>query len=437
MKTETTVKKYESRALREYYYEIRHRSGLPIYVFPKKMYTAYAVVGVQYGALDNCFRLSQEAEPVRVPDGIAHFLEHKMFESEDGSDSFEQFARIGASANAFTSHDMTAYEFSCTEHFDEALPLLLKMVTHPYFTDENVQKEQGIIGQEIGMYDDNPQWQLFSTLMNLLYTADNVRINVCGTVSSIAAITPACLYRCYRTFYNLRNMALVICGDVDYPAVIATADSLLPDSESTKIERYFPAEPEEVAARRKTIRMNIGKPLFAIGIKDIRPACHGPEGVKRRIAFRMISELLFAVSGKLYNELYDAGLINADFSAEYEYTRTCGCFVIGGESDDPEEVYRRTMAAIREAKATPFLTEDFARIKRSMYADYIRGFDTIEGIANALLSDVFEGVDLFSVGDILAGITEEDVRNVLRDAFVEERCAMAVIEPDVQKTEEA
>lgn len=430
MKAETTIRKYESSALRESYYEIRHKSGLPIYVFPKKLTTAYAVIGVHYGALDNCFRLATETEPVRVPDGIAHFLEHKMFESEDGSDSFEQFARIGASANAFTSHDMTAYEFSCTERFDEALPLLLKLVTQPYFTDENVRKEQGIIGQEIGMYDDNPQWQLFFTLMNLLYTADNVRINVCGTVSSIAEITPEHLYRCYRTFYNLHNMALVICGNVDCQTVIQTADALLQPAETFKTKRYFPAEPKSVAAKRKVIYMNIGKPMFAIGIKDNCPACQGAEGVRRRVAFRMISELLFAVSGKFYNELYDAGLINADFSAEYEYTRTSGCFVIAGESGDPEEVYRRTMAAIREAKEKPFAEEDFARIKRSAYAGYVRGFDTTDGIANALLCDVFEGVDLFSVGDILAGITQEDVRKVLQAVFDEDCCAMAIIEPN-------
>ena len=237
MTNETKVSCRESKALRERYYHIEHKSGLNIYVIPKKMSTSYALFATRYGGRDNCFRLEGEAEYTRVPDGIAHFLEHKLFESEDGTDTFERFARLGANANAYTTTDMTAYEFSCTENFDECLSVLLDFVTHPHFTDENVQKEQGIIAQEIRGGEDNPFRRVYYDMLNLLYQKDNVRIEVAGTVASIARITPEYLYRCYNTFYQLSNMALVVCGDVEYEKVISIADEQLSAGKNSKSER--------------------------------------------------------------------------------------------------------------------------------------------------------------------------------------------------------
>ena len=243
----TTILEHRNDSLGEMYYEIRHRSGLPIYVIPKDLSTTYALFATRYGSLDNCFSVNESEAPLTVPDGIAHFLEHKMFEAEDGTDTFERFAQIGASANAFTSNDMTAYEFSCTDEPYKALEILLDYVTHPYFTKENVQKEQGIIGQEIGMCDDNPMRRLYYELLNLLYAKDKVRINICGTKESIAEITPELLYQCYNTFYRLSNMALIICGRVECDPIIEVADRLLQAEEFSKISRYYAADPLDAA----------------------------------------------------------------------------------------------------------------------------------------------------------------------------------------------
>ena len=431
MKNETVRETRESRLLQERYDCVHHKSGLDIYVFPKKMSTTYALFGTKYGSIDNCFRLAGEKEYTQVPDGIAHFLEHKMFESEDGSDTNERFTRIGASANAFTSNDMTAYEFSCTGHFCEALEILLDYVTHPYFTEENIQKEQGIIGQEIGMYDDNPAWRIYYELLKLLYVRDNVRINVCGTKESIATITPEHLYRCYTTFYRLSNMALVICGDVETEQVVAVADRILKNQEDFReIERYFKAEPDSLAGTRSVISMDVGKTLFAIGVKDIHPQREGTAGAYRRLALRILSDMLFGEAGTFYNTMYEEGRINSSFHYGYESTRSCGFLLLTGESDDPEEVLRRFTAMVEDAKKNPPSRSDFERLKRTAYAEYIRAFDSTDGIANDLLSDLFAGVDIFSVGDILASVRYEDVLALLSDFFEPERYAMSVIRPD-------
>ncbi|MBR7098354.1 MAG: insulinase family protein, partial [Clostridia bacterium] len=219
---------YSSALLREHYYRMEHRSGLPIYVFPKALTTSYALFAVNYGSMDNAFSLSDGQPPVHVPDGIAHFLEHKLFENADGSDSFAHFAAIGADANAYTSYDRTAYLFSTTESFDDALEELLRFVTHPHFTDASIKKEQGIIAEEIRMYEDSPWERSFRILLESMYESCPVRINVCGSEESISKITPTLLYDCYRTFYNPTNMILAVCGDVTPEQIMAVADRALP-----------------------------------------------------------------------------------------------------------------------------------------------------------------------------------------------------------------
>lgn len=431
MRNKTTVTEVHHASLGEMYYRIEHRSGLDIYVFPKKMSTAYALFGTRYGSVDNCFRLAGEEDFARVPDGIAHFLEHKMFENEDGSDTNEKFTRLGAAANAYTSNEMTAYEFSCTENVYESLAVLLEYVTHPYYTVENIAKEQGIIGQEIGMYDDSPVWRIYYELLQLLYAKDNIRINVCGTVESIAEITPEHLYRCYNTFYHLSNMALIVCGDVDPNKVISVADEQLPEStEPLVIERYFEAEPDNVVAKRSTVKMDIGKTQFAIGLKDVRKKEGGNADAKHRLTVGLLIDILFGISGKFYNELYEEGLLNNSFSAFYETSQTAGFLMLTGESDAPETVYDRFVSAMREAKEHPPAHEDFERMKRVAYASYVRSFDSTDGIANNMLNAIFEGVDYLDIGELISGITYENAVSVLRSLFCEEYCVMAVLEPN-------
>lgn len=428
MQNNTQVFEHRNDVLGEMYYEIRHKSGLPIYVIPKELSTTYALFATRYGSLDNCFRMGG-GEPVTVPDGIAHFLEHKMFEAEDGTDTFERFARIGASANAFTSNDMTAYEFSCTENLYEALEILLDYVTHPYFTEENVQKEQGIIGQEIGMCDDNPMRRLYYELLNLLYVKDKVKINICGTRESIAEITPALLYQCYNTFYRLSNMALIVCGRANCEGVIAIADKVLQNEEPKEIERYYEAEPQNVAATRKRVAMSVARPLFAIGAKDVFTFKGGREDERHALILRIIADMLFGSSGAFYNEMYESGLLNNSFDAGYEASRTSAFMLLWGEADDPELVYSKILDRINEAKTEPPSEEEFLRAKRNHYASYIRTFDSTSGIANEFLEDLFAGIDTLEVGDILSSITYEEVVAEIKEFFREDRMAMAVVTP--------
>lgn len=425
---ETKITCRESKSLRERYYRITHKSGLDIYVIPKKMSTAYALFATRYGGRDNCFRLEGEADYTRVPDGIAHFLEHKLFESEDGTDTFERFARLGANANAFTSTEMTAYEFSCTENFYESLRVLLDFVTHPHFTDENVQKEQGIIAQEIRGGEDNPHRRAYYDMLNLLYQKDSVRIEVAGTVDSIAEITPDYLYRCYGTFYQLSNMAHVVCGDVDYGKVIEIADELLAVDSEKKIERYFEAEPKGIAKKRSKREMSVARPQFAIAFKDTPPT-DPAEGVRRAVIMSFLSELLFGTSGDFYNEMYREGLLNAKFSCGYECLGSAAFFLLSGESEEPETVYARVMAHLADRKEQPPLREDFERLRRVKYADFVQSFDSTDEIANEFLYHLFVGVDLFDVGEIFASITYEEVVTLLQEFFDEEYAAMATIYP--------
>ena len=431
MRNNTTVSEVRNESLGEMYYRIAHKSGLDIYVFPKKMSTAYALFGTRYGAIDNCFRLAGEEDFARVPDGIAHFLEHKMFENEDGSDTNEKFTRLGASANAFTSSEMTAYEFSCTENFYESLAVLLEYVTHPYYTEENIAKEQGIIGQEIGMYDDSPVWRIYYELLNLLYHKDNIRLDVCGTVESIAQITPEHLYRCYNTFYHLSNMALVVCGDVAPEEVIRVADEQLPEStEPLVIERYFEAEPDFVVGKRSTLKMDIGKTQFAIGLKDVRKKTNGREDAKHRATVGLLIDVLFGISGEFYNRLYEEGLLNNSFAAFYENSRTSAFLMLSGESDAPEAVYDRFIETMQNTRQNPPSRADFERMKRVAYASYVRSFDATDGIANSMLSAIFEGVDYLDVGNMISEITYGYFVDTFNGLFDEERCVMAILEPN-------
>ncbi len=426
---ETVITEKYNHDIEEMYYKIAHKSGLDIYVLPKKLTTAYALFGTRFGAIDNRFCVEGQGETISVPDGVVHFLEHKLFENEDGSDTNERFARLGASANAFTSADMTAYEFSCTESFYPALAVLLDYVTHPYFTDENVEKEQGIIGQEIRGCEDNPNRCLYYKLLELLYERNNVRLNICGTVESISEITPDVLYSCYRTFYRLSNMALVVCGAIDHERVLEVADATLPVQEEVKIDRYYEAEPKNIVAPYAELKMGVARPLFAIGYKDNDYIPEGKEALRRLLTMRVLSELLFGTSTDFYGEMYADGLINSKFSAGYESLYTAGYYLVMGESDRPDEVQARLAARITSAKAAHPSHQDFERTKRAIYADVIRGFDSSESIAYEMLNNLFYGIDLLEVGGELTSLTYEETMTLLDAFFDPALCAMATVRP--------
>ena len=395
----------ENQMLGEKNYSFKHKSGLEVVVFPKKMTTSYAILATRYGAVDNKFKLDTDSEFTCVPDGIAHFLEHKLFECEGGIDAFELFAKTGASANAYTSNTMTGYLFSCTENFYESLEILLDFVTHPYFTEKTVQKEQGIIAQEIKMYEDNPGARLHKELMKALYKKNKMRIDVAGTVESIGKITAEILYKCYNTFYNLNNMTLSICGDVDVSMVEQACDRMLTEAPKITVIRDTEDrdEPKEVNQKRVYCELDVSKPIFAIGIKDTDIPCNPSERMKKAYAMEILDEVLFSQSSAFYNELYEENLIAQDLSSGCELAKGYSFNVISSESSDPEQVYNRFVAYIEETKKNGIDKTAFELAKRTVYASNIKSFDSTEDIANNFIFNIDELLNTLFVNNIAKG----------------------------------
>lgn len=422
------IREVKSERLGESYFEIDHPSGLKILVYPKKNYAAtYAVFGTRYGSIDTEFRLNGEEKFTCVPEGIAHFLEHKLFESED-LDAFERYAKTGASANAYTSFDKTCYLFSCTGKFQESLEILLDFVTHPYFTEKTVQKEQGIIGQEIQMCRDEAGWEALFSLLRAMYKTHPVRIDIAGTVESIAEITPELLYKCYETFYNFSNMMLCVAGNVTPDEVLSVADRLLKPQKPIEIERKFHREPREVAESYTEETLSVAFPIFSLGFKE---AVETPERSLREI---LISDIILeAVAGKtsaFYSELLEAGLINTSFESEYFCGYGYAAWIFTGESPDGREVQKRITARIRALQESGISEADFERIRKKLYGRSIMQFNDIDGIANAMVSAYFCKEGLFDETEILQSLTLDEVNARLRTALQTDCASLSVIKPE-------
>lgn len=422
------IREVKSERLGESYFEIDHPSGLKILVYPKKNYAAtYAVFGTRYGSIDTEFRLNGVEKFTCVPEGIAHFLEHKLFESED-LDAFERYAKTGASANAYTSFDKTCYLFSCTGKFQESLEILLDFVTHPYFTEKTVQKEQGIIGQEIQMCRDEAGWEALFSLLRAMYKTHPVRIDIAGTVESIAEITPELLYKCYETFYNFSNMVLCVAGNVTPDEVLSVADRLLKPQKPIRIERKFHREPREVAESYTEETLSVAFPIFSLGFKE---AVETPERSLREI---LISDIILeAVAGKtsaFYSELLEAGLINTSFESEYFCGYGYAAWIFTGESPDGREVQKRITARIRALQETGISKADFERIRKKLYGRSIMQFNDIDGIANAMVSAYFCKEGLFDETEILQSLTLDEVNARLRTALQTDCASLSVIKPE-------
>ncbi len=418
-----------SEFLREEYYTYKHKSGLDVYVFPKKLSTAYALFATRYGSVDSKFKLEGDKDFTVVPDGIAHYLEHKLFENPNGEDTFTRFAKYGASANAYTGNTMTAYLFSCTSNFSESLEILLDFVTTPYFTPETVEKEQGIIAQEIRMYDDHPFRRLYHMMLESMYEKHNVRINVAGTVESISHITADILYECYRVFYNLSNMMLIVCGDVTVDEVNAVCDKVLKEQAPVNIIRDYPEEKAEVFMARNEYAMQVARPIFGIGIKDTDIPEDGAARMKKSATADILNDVLFGKSGEFYNALYEEGLISPDFDAGYSICKSYAFNAAFGESDDPDAVFERFCDCIEAAKKNGLSVEDFERSKRALYANMVKWFDSTDDIANNFLQFRLDDGDLLDYADALAGVTVEDVTDMLHAAFRPEYYSLAIVKP--------
>lgn len=409
------------------YYTATHKTGLRIFVYPKEGYAStYAIFGTAYGSVDTTFRRSDEKELHTVPEGIAHFLEHKLFESEDG-DAFSRYAKTGANANAYTSFDKTCYLFSCTENFQASLEILLDFVQSPYFTAQTVQKEQGIIGQEIRMYDDDPEWRVMFNLLGALYHNNPVKIDIAGTVESISQITDKLLYQCYRTFYSLNNMVLCVVGKVDPQEVFDLADRMLKPGEDFKVIKSFPEEPRSVVKTYVEQQFPISVPMFQLGFKEEAPA--GRRSAKELADTQILLELLASESSPLYRRLLDAGLINSTFGYEYFELPGCASVLFGGESIDPQKVAEEIKKEVASLRKNGIAQEDFERARRAVYGRAIASLGSVESVCNNLVECAFSGRSIEDAIHAAAQTTKEDVQDRLVQQLWPEYAALSVVLP--------
>ncbi len=410
------------------YIRCRHASGLTILLYPMKDFsTAYALFGTNYGSVDTCFRKKGDPSFTEVPEGIAHYLEHKLFESEDG-DAFKLFAETGADANAYTSFDRTCYLFSCTSNFEASLKALLTFVQHPYFTEETVRKEQGIIGQEIRMYQDSPGWRVLFELLGCLYENSPVRIDIAGTEASIAKITPELLYTCYDVFYNLNNMVLSIAGNFDPDQALAIIEENLKDGVPVEIERAPYQERDEALKPRADLTMDVAQPQFYIGFKQ-RPEADEKGFLRQQFELEIVHELLIGSTSALYERLLREGLINSTFGTEVFSGRGFLVSLFGGESDAPEKVQSALLDEIKRVKKEGINKEDFLSCKNAIYGRMLRTLYDVEDSATALLGAEMSGLGLFESIGLLADVTPEDVEARLASDFDERAMAISVIHP--------
>lgn len=419
------MKIVESSALGEKYYEINHKSGLKIFVMPKENYkSTYAVFGTKYGSIDTRFKRSDSDTFTVVPEGIAHFLEHKLFESEE-LDAFTRYAETGASANAYTSFDKTCYLFQCSDRFEDSLRILLDFVTHPYFTKETVEKEQGIIGQEITMYYDVAGWMSTFNLLRCLYKNHPVRIDIAGTVESISEITDKLLYDCYNTFYNLHNMALVVVGNADVDRIVAICDECLEKAENVSVERSFEDEPRDIVKAYDEYHLAMSVPVFSFGYKE---KCETPERtLKEIVETNILLEVLIGESSPLYSSLIEKGLINSQFSKEYFVGYGYEAIMFDGESTNPQAVADEIKLEVARLKKDGIDDELFETVRRNLYGKEIMQYNDIDAVANGMISCYFSDYGIFDTMDIYKNVTKADIEKRLLEVMDEKYSALSVV----------
>ncbi len=419
----TEIKEVKSVRAGDSYYKIKHSSGLNIYVYPKHGYrSAYAIIGAKYGSVNNCFSMDG-GEKITVPDGIAHYLEHKLFESAEG-DAFTRYAETGASANAYTSFEKTCYLFSCTDKFDESFEILLDFVQDPYFTEQTVAKEQGIIGQEIRMYDDSPDWRVLFNMLGGMYHNHPVKIDIAGTVESIAEITAEKLYNCYNTFYNLNNMALCVSGNITVEQVLKTCDRMLKPSEQHAVESFFEDEPYEIVKPYVEQSFPVAMPLFNLGFKERADA---PLSEAELAATEILLSALASPTSALYRELLDSNLINSSFGYElFEGPGYCAV-IFGGESRAPEQAAEVIKRYISDIKSKGVAEDDFAVAKKAVYGDIISSLNSVSSISNMIADYHFNGNELFTYIDAVADAGYQDIQSRLQKMLDVNNCTLSVV----------
>lgn len=422
------LKEIISERLNEKYYYMKHSSGLNIYLYPKLGYrSSYAIIGTNYGSIDAKFK-TKDKGIIEVPDGIAHYLEHKLFENKT-CNAFELYSKLGTSANAYTSFDKTAYLFSCSDNFDESLKILLNFVQSPYFTEKNVEKERGIIAQEIKMYEDNPDWTVYFNLLRTMYKNHPVKTDIAGTVESISKITAEDLYECYKAFYNLNNMSLCISGNIDIDNTLAVIDKCLKYSEPFSTERILPDEPADVIEKNITQSFDIASPVFQLGFKEDAGRERASE--KDLVCTEIILKSIVSKASPIYNKLLNLGLINTvSFDCDYMEMQGMSCTIFSGESKDPEKTADIIKSELTKLHNTGIDEKTFDWAKKSVYGESISGLNSIKGISNNLLDCSFSNRELFRYIDFIHDVTLNDVNKRLESHFNNDYSTLSIVKPN-------
>ena len=417
----------ENLKVKEKVYTEKLENGLTVMIIPKPgIMKKYIIWGTNYGSNDSKFIVPGEEKETEVPNGVAHFLEHKLFEQENGTNSLDVLTALGVNANAYTTNDHTAYLFECTDNFYEALDEFMDYVQHPYFTDENVEKEKGIIGQEIMMYDDYPEWKVYLNTMEAMYHNNPIKIDITGTIETISKIDKDILYKCYNTFYNPSNMALVVCGDFEPDKILEEIKKRLVENKSNgDIKRIYPEEPPEIVKEKIEQQMEVSQSLYSIGIKD--KIIDENVKVKRHIAIEILLDLIIGKSSNLYKKLYSEGIVYSVPSMDYEFSDKYAHVIVSGQSNEPEKVYEYFKQEIQRLKNDGINEEDFERIKKKIYGNYVKEYNDIEDISRMFLADYFKGINSFDYLEEIETVNLDYANQVLNDLFKMEKMVLSVV----------
>ena len=416
----------ENLQVKEKLYIEKLENGLTVMIIPKTgIRKKYVMWATHYGSIDNKFVIPGEEKATEVPDGIAHFLEHKMFEQENGTNSLDVLTALGVNANAYTTTNYTTYLFEATDNFYKALDELMDYVQHPYFTDENVEKEKGIIAQEINMYNDYPDWEVYMNALKCMYKNNPITIDIAGTVESIQKIDKDVLYKCYNTFYNPSNMLMCFCGDFNPEDLIKEVKNRLVEKKPQgEIKRIYQEEPANIVEKRKEKTMEVSMPLFVIGIKD---KLEKENIVKKHIAIEILLNMLIGKSSDLYKDLYQQELLISEPFLEYEFGEDYAHVAISGASKNPDKILEKLLEQINKMKKEGIKEENFNRIRNMLYGNAVKEFNSVSDIARMFVTDYFKGINSFDYLETYKQITMEYAKQVLENTFKEENTVISII----------
>ena len=418
------MKTIENNKIQEKLYIEKLKSGITVIIIPKKTKKKYIIWGVNYGSIDNKFSIGDKI--ITVPDGTAHYMEHKMFEQSNGTNSLDVLSSIGVDANAYTTNNHTAYLFEDNnDKFFEALDEFMNYVQNPYFTDENIEKERGIIGQEIMMYDDDPDWKLYMNTMKAMYHINPINIDIAGTKETIAEIDKEKLYEIYNNFYIPDNMAIVICGDFEPEKIVTEIEKRITlKNPNNNVKRIYEKEPKDIVKPFIEDKMDISIPIFMIGYKD---EIDSKNQIKKDLALDIIFNILIGESSELYQELYEEGLLQTEPSFIYENSKTYSHILIQGQSIKYDEVVKRIEKEVEKLKQNGISDENFERTKKKLYGEYVKGYNNVARIANNFLQNYFRNINPLDYFEEFNGIDKEYLLEILNDCFNKELEVVSVI----------